>query len=184
MSKFLCYLDHHYFEFFSYMQPNLTDPSSLPHCQSIPLSSQQMEISVYQLLRPKALELVLLTCFLSYPTTIHHQLLLHNRPRPVCFSLLSLLSLWAHHYSWPLNNTGLRGPHPLCTESSASHFTVYFLCLWFHIHGFDQPLIMWYYSTDVLKTICMEEDSLSLLVFLLPLWQLLPPLISLSSIQP
>lgn len=159
MSTFLCYVDHHYFGFFSYMQPNLTSPSYLAHCQPIPLSSQQTEISVYPTAQAKSLGVSITDLFSfiphNHPTSSSHQLFLHNRPRPVWFLWLSLLSVWAHHYRWPLNNTGLRGPHPLCAESSASHFTVYFLCLWFHIHRFDQPLILWYYSTDLLKTSCM-----------------------------
>ena len=164
------------------MQPNLTDPSYLPHCQSIPLSSQQVEISVYQLLRPKALELSITDLFSFIP---------HNHLPAILINSYSIIDLdlsvsrrFHFCHSGPITTvdpwtTRDSGAHTLCAEGSASHSTVYFLCLWFHIHGFDQPLIMWYYSTDVLKTICMEEDSLPLLVFLLPLWQLLPPLIYL-----
>ena len=54
------------------MQPNLTNTSNLPPTphKPIPLPSQDMAISIYQLLRPKALASVLVTLFLSYPTTI------------------------------------------------------------------------------------------------------------------
>lgn len=117
--KFLCYLSHHYFEFFSYMQPHLTNPSYLPHRKPIPLPSQQMAISVYQLLRPKTSESIALTRFLSYSTTIPPAILINSffvidpdLSVSHCFHYHSGPS----HCRWPLNNIGLRGTNPLCSR--------------------------------------------------------------------
>ena len=67
------------------------------------------------------------------------------------------------NYSWPLDNTGVRAADPRAVKNPSTYnFTVSPPYLQFHVHGFNQPQIVEYYSMYLLtKKVLVEADLCS-----------------------